>query len=504
LMGSPAGGSETGLYLWSSGQPASSARLLTPLSAACINAARFVRTSGDPLVFLSEGCSPDGQGSFWRVLDLNDAQIAAIHPVGLPIALEPSALLFLGKLGPSAVDQTIYRFSVPSGPPAKWVGGPIYVPDAADNRPAIVHTGPEPFPTSVALLDEHHLVAIAVSASDARLIGLCTANNVTRNVDLSSEIPKVAESARLAVEGDNGYAVVSEWDLWGRRQQYLLSIKAGASGPCSADTVAVSALPSGDRPGADPGPIAMTRASVAADDGEDIPYLVLSRPGSRGPELVTAYGASDLPVYGMAALPIEQAWIERGGRLVIVTVRGDAREPPWRNNPQGDYQARAAKDLNTVVRTLVSQNGGQGVTSIGASAGAFTVARAALLRPDLYTAAVLVSGPLDLSLNSPMFGPPSGGFAQWYSDSQHGDGACDAVQFFIYQGGKDDRVNPQSAVNFAHYVSSLGYHGSLQMNPAAGHYVLEDPSAAVKILSDLDAWSQTRAACPAHPPTGAG
>jgi predicted esterase len=228
-----------------------------------------------------------------------------------------------------------------------------------------------------------------------------------------------------------------------------------------------------------------------------LPYAVLGAPGSHGPILIEAYGAADQPTHAMVALPVERLWIEHEGRLVVATVRGDARDPPWASDPPDDHGVRAGEDVDDVVADLVARGDaapGQ-VTALGASDGAITVARAVLLRPDLFSAAVLAAGPFDLGRDIRWGGRVTGGFAQWYAGSRPSDGACAAVRFFLYLGGQDDRVGPENAAEFASYLASLGYHGGGAVFPALSHHLLEAPTTGPAIISDLDKWAAQRAAC---------
>jgi predicted esterase len=482
-----------GVYLWERGERFDQARLLAQLETRCLNAARFIAASAPPNIFISKGCAANDQPAAWIVMTAAGEVTTSFRPIGLPLAIDGDDLIFLARLGPTAADQTVYRFRMPVGPPKQWVGGPVYRPDSAAQRPAIAHTGPEPFPLSAVVLGAR-IVAVANSPTGPRLFAFCGRDTGGASSFLNpADDSLLDEAGQLQVLSQGGdAAILSAWDRWGERRQFLL--RAGACGDAS---LSLRLLPTTDATPTSRPPLAADFRTIKASDGEAVPYAVLGAAGRHGPILIEAYGAADQPTHAMASVEVERLWVERGGRVVIATVRGDARDPPWNINPTDDYKARAAEDVDEVVEDMVARHEAApgSVTALGASAGAFTIARAVLMRPDLFSAAVLAAGAFDLQNDFGWLGPTTGDFPQWFAGSRKSDGSCAAVHFFLYQGGRDDRVSPENVAAFGKYLVSLGYHGEVSVNPAAGHFILEDASSGPKIMADLDQWQQHRAAC---------
>ncbi|MDB5319759.1 MAG: f1pep1 2 [Phycisphaerales bacterium] len=141
---------------------------------------------------------------------------------------------------------------------------------------------------------------------------------------------------------------------------------------------------------------------VTSHDGERVPLSILHKKGialdGSHPTLVNGYGA-----YGMGMPPhfnpINLAWLERGGVLAYAHVRGGGEfGKEWHRAGQKATKPNTWKDFIACCEYLVAK----GYTSPaklageGGSAGGILIGRAVTERPDLFAAAVMKVGCLDL------------------------------------------------------------------------------------------------------------
>ncbi|MGA2499713.1 MAG: prolyl oligopeptidase family serine peptidase [Tepidisphaeraceae bacterium] len=141
---------------------------------------------------------------------------------------------------------------------------------------------------------------------------------------------------------------------------------------------------------------------VPSHDGVKVPLSILYRKGIKldgsHPTLVSGYGG-----YGMrssaAFNPVRLAWLERGGVLAIAHVRGGGEYgKEWHMAGRQQTKPNTWKDFIACCEYLVQK----GYTStprlagLGGSAGGILIGRAITERPDLYAAAIIEVGCLDM------------------------------------------------------------------------------------------------------------
>jgi prolyl oligopeptidase len=141
---------------------------------------------------------------------------------------------------------------------------------------------------------------------------------------------------------------------------------------------------------------------VPSHDGVLIPLSILHKKGialdGSHPTLVNGYGA-----YGMTMSvhfnPTNLAWLERGGVLAYAHVRGGGEfGKDWHRAGQKSTKPNTWKDFIACCEYLVQK----GYTSpaklagVGGSAGGILIGRAVTERPDLFAAAILQVGCLDM------------------------------------------------------------------------------------------------------------
>ncbi|MFI5381609.1 MAG: prolyl oligopeptidase family serine peptidase [Tepidisphaerales bacterium] len=141
---------------------------------------------------------------------------------------------------------------------------------------------------------------------------------------------------------------------------------------------------------------------VPSHDGVKVPLSILYKKGIKldgsHPALVSGYGG-----YGMRSSayfnPVRLAWLERGGVLGIAHVRGGGEYgKEWHMAGRQQTKPNTWKDFIACCEYLVQK----GYTStpklagLGGSAGGILIGRAITERPDLYAAAIIEVGCLDM------------------------------------------------------------------------------------------------------------
>ena len=141
---------------------------------------------------------------------------------------------------------------------------------------------------------------------------------------------------------------------------------------------------------------------VASHDGVKVPLSIVRRADMKfdgsNPTLVTGYGS-----YGMTMSvgyrPTSLAWLERGGVLAFAHVRGGgAYGKEWHLAGQKTTKPNTWKDFIACCEHLVKQrytSPGK-LAGEGGSAGGILIGRAITERPDLFAAAVIDVGCLDM------------------------------------------------------------------------------------------------------------
>lgn len=235
----------------------------------------------------------------------------------------------------------------------------------------------------------------------------------------------------------------------------------------------------------------LSRGEAVTPDGMHVPYTVFSNGAHPARVIVRGYGAYGIPVTDYLSSELERAWVAKGNAVVVPVLRGDGgRGKTWEEQGRGDYKARASSDLIAVVEDLRKRgiiSISQRVDLLGISAGAFTSAKAALFRPDLFDAILLVSGALDLNVigasqpaDTAEFGPVAGGFERWFGAKPASGNA--APRFLLVHDVQDDRAIIENSIEFARYLKSLGYHGGLIETRGQGHGGIDDAKTIAAVM----------------------
>lgn len=147
----------------------------------------------------------------------------------------------------------------------------------------------------------------------------------------------------------------------------------------------------------DAGGLTVERHAARAADGVLVPYWLVRRAGVTGavPTILHGYGASATPTLPIYAPDVGRLWLEDGGAYVLAQVRGGGEYGVrWARAGQGPNRARPLGDFIAVAEDLVRR----GIATPrqlgidGGSDGGRLVAGAAMLRPDLFGAAVSRDG----------------------------------------------------------------------------------------------------------------
>lgn len=128
-------------------------------------------------------------------------------------------------------------------------------------------------------------------------------------------------------------------------------------------------------------------------DGTEIPitiYNVKDTPLKGAPGLIEAYGSygeTQMVVWDILA----DIWLENGGVYALCHTRGGGyRGRPWHLAGKGPDKSAAHQDLIACAERLTELTGEPHVAALGGSAAGVVVGPAALMRPDLISAMVLM------------------------------------------------------------------------------------------------------------------
>jgi len=252
------------------------------------------------------------------------------------------------------------------------------------------------------LVDAHSAIAIYDAAGtklrDAELPGIGAANDLTGRPD--------------EAEAFFGYTSFTT-----PRTSYALDLATGKSTPWRAASNGFDATAYDTK-----------QVFFAAQDGTKVPMFITSRKGlaldGSHPTLMYGYGfggISSPPSFK----PLELVWLEHGGVVVTVNVRGGGEygdawhHAGWRQNTHvrvDDFIA-AARYLIEHKYTSPAHLG-----IYGYSGGGFLVGSALVKRPDLFGAAAPIAGVLDM-LRFHLFGQGAG----WQADVGHPEVPAEAV-----------------------------------------------------------------------------
>jgi prolyl oligopeptidase len=211
-------------------------------------------------------------------------------------------------------------------------------------------------------------------------------------------------------------------------------------------------------------------------DKTRVPYFIVHKKGlaadSKAPVLQYGYGgflANLLPYYSPV---IEYCWLRHGGVYVVANIRGGGEYgPSWHAQAIGVNRHKAFEDFIAVSEDLIKR----GITSPGLlgiqgeSNGGLLTGAVMVMRPDLYSAAIIGVPLLDMLRYHLL--PPGASWIGEYGDPRDPDVALALRAYSPYQNlkkgvqypvpllitsSKDDRVHPGHARKFAKRLEEYG------------------------------------------------
>jgi predicted esterase len=494
-----------GLYLWKAGSDLRQARRLSEREDGAIDVAWFLPPARDASsgrrIFLFAG----GEHPQWRVLDHAGGQLAQRPWPGVPRervgewvyfeaaearAGDPARRGALSLHANQLIDdQGAWRRDY-----STYVGA-----DDADHPPLLrTPTDRSPFGAggAVAVAPLSLLVAVSTDAGPALRL-LCSEANGSRLIRRPELDALASDAVELSIGGGGEQSpmiIVSRFTVIGDTTQALIT-PLPTEGTCGKLTLSVLPLPGASLRTPALQDVVREIRSVQAKDGAQVRYVMIHKAGARGRVLIRPYGAFGMVVHEMLVSPFERDWVAQGGVLVVPRLRGDLGDgaSDWVAQGRGDHKARTVADLIAVSEDLLRRNEVRpgDLNLVGSSAGAFTAAKAALTRPDLYRRVVLISGALDLRVlaqtretDAGEFGSPDGDFPDWYHGVKAPIGR--APRFLLLQGQDDERLSPEQSQTFGRYIVSLGYHGELDFT-TGGHQI----SSASVLVTPIEAFLAT-------------
>lgn len=254
-----------------------------------------------------------------------------------------------------------------------------------------------------------------------------------------------------------------------------------------------------------PPSIVTGRASVPPGPTPEIPLTFARRRCGgvflKAPTILEVYGG-----YGMNLMPSFRpetaVWLERGGTVVLAHIRGGGEKgDDWCQQASGSNRQNSVDDIIRVAEWLV-ENDYCTVNQLGlrgVSYGGFLVAAAMTQRPDLFGAAIIESGPLDL-VRRPYFGESSNWghpsplnaneikYALALSPYHNLRRGVAYPPCMVITRANDHRVSPIHAFKF---IAALQEHTRgarehlLQYEPSGGHFATSSPDRG---LAEATSW----------------
>lgn len=231
---------------------------------------------------------------------------------------------------------------------------------------------------------------------------------------------------------------------------------------------------------------------VVTKDGVTVPLTIIHQKGlkldSSTPTWLMAYGA-----YGISNLPYFDSkcliWLKRGGIIAIAHVRGGGElGPAWHDDGKKENKGNSILDFITCAEYLIKNHYTHSSKLVisGASAGGIVIGMAIIERPELFSAAAIEVGMLNMSrldkipigaANFKEFGSPFNDIEQAnllkidaYMNLQ------DHVKYppvLLSVGLKDERVSPWQTAKFAARIKDInGVKSTLILaDKNQGHFI---------------------------------
>jgi prolyl oligopeptidase len=274
--------------------------------------------------------------------------------------------------------------------------------------------------------------------------------------------------------------------------------------PASGRLADTKLIPAG--PYDDPADLTAVETTAFGTDGALVPLTILYKRGMRqeanNPTLLIGYGSYDLALEPSFS-PLWLAWFDQGGIVAIAHVRGGGGFSGfWRFEGLKWGLQNRFRDFLTCAQYLIDQQytSPDHLAVLGGSAGGIVVGRAITERPNLFGAAIIQSGVLDMLrfentangvLNVAEFGSvkTETGFRDLYGISAYHH-VRDGVRYpavLLEAGMNDPRVDPWQSAKMAARLEAATTSGRpvlLRIDYEAGHGFGSTMAQAEQQLTD--------------------
>ena len=282
----------------------------------------------------------------------------------------------------------VYLVSAAGAPRYKVVRTPLAAPDFA-SATVVVPAGESVIESVAAARDALYVESLRAGMHEVMRVAYGSGAEPQ-----AAKAPEGAPSIRLVhsdADVDGALLSTQSWTRAGRIYSY--------------DPATGSLTDTGLRPRGkfdDPGTLVSTETHVSSHDGVQVPLSIVHRKDIKldgtNPTLVIAYGAYGMPV-SVGFRPTSLAWYERGGVLAFAHVRGGgAYGKQWHHAGQKKTKPNTWKDFIACCEYLVDRGytSREKLSGEGGSAGGIMIGRSITERPDLFAAALIDVGCLDM------------------------------------------------------------------------------------------------------------
>ena len=287
---------------------------------------------------------------------------------------------------------------------AEWtvagtVGSTLYLVTSkdADQRKIVTLNLEDPTPTPVDLVAEDEVVL-----SDARLVGdrliaryFVDVQTEVRRFTLDGtpdgvvELPGIGTTSAFQgrPDSDEAFYIFTSFNVPLTLYRYDVA----------ANTSTVWAAPDVE---ADLARIVVEQHFYPSKDGTSVPMFIVRRDDVTGPAPTMLYGYGGFGISIVPAYtPLELAWIEQGGVFAVANIRGGGEYgKPWHDAARLEGRQNAFDDFIAAAEYLYAEEitSPGGLVINGESNGGLLVGAVVNQRPDLYGAALVGVGVLDM------------------------------------------------------------------------------------------------------------
>lgn len=232
--------------------------------------------------------------------------------------------------------------------------------------------------------------------------------------------------------------------------------------------------------------LAVVQHFATSDDGTQVPYFVVGRPGAGpGPTLLGGYGGFEVAQTPGYAGVMGQLWLSRGGTYVLANIRGGGEYGPgWHTQAVRNGRHKVAEDFAAVARDLVNR----GITTAaqlgaqGGSNGGLLMGIMLTKYPELFGALVCQVPLLDMKRFHLLLAgaswvaeygdpddPEEWAFISEYSPYQNIRTGKTYPPVLITTSTRDDRVHPGHARKMTAALEQAGHRVWYYENIEGGH-----------------------------------